>query len=343
MKKVDYLIVGGGYAAYFFAHRLIRDGKSFLLFDPGLDSASRISAGIVNPVVLKKFTTFWLAMEQIDSLRSSLDEMKQYLNKELWIGEPVLRIFHDDNERNLWLKKCTQTGLSDFLSDKIQYPQSVINPFGCGVVKHSGRLSVLDFFKNFSDYLRKTKNLVEKQFMYDFFDVENSVYNGISFNNIVFCEGIAVKDNPWFKNIPVNPNKGHQLTVDLPGFNSQHTLKKKHFLFPLSNDSYYYGGTYDRHSQDAGIDDAAVLELEKGLQEITSSQYTVSEINVGFRPTVADRRPIIGKHPDHDNLYVFNGLGARGILNGNFFAEELYRHIEYGEPLRPEVDVRRFL
>ena len=63
MKNVEYIIVGGGYAALFFAHQLIKNNKSFVLFSDGKKSASQVSAGIVNPMVLKKFTTFWLAQE----------------------------------------------------------------------------------------------------------------------------------------------------------------------------------------------------------------------------------------------------------------------------------------
>jgi glycine/D-amino acid oxidase-like deaminating enzyme len=47
--------------------------------------------------------------------------------------------------------------------------------------------------------------------------------------------------------------------------------------------------------------------------------FEIKDINFGFSPTVKDRRPIIGRHPEHHNLYVFNGLGARGILNGCYF------------------------
>ena len=62
----------------------------------------------------------------------------------------------------------------------------------------------------------------------------------------------------------------------------------------------------------------------------------------GFRPTVKDRRPILGNHPKFSNLYVFNGLGARGILNGNYFSINLYHHLENGEEIHPEVDLKRF-
>ena len=74
MKNVDYIIVGDGYAGLFFAHQLIRNNRSFVMFSEKQKSASQVSAGIINPVVLKKFTTFWKAQEQIDFLRDALLE-----------------------------------------------------------------------------------------------------------------------------------------------------------------------------------------------------------------------------------------------------------------------------
>lgn len=55
-----------------------------------------------------------------------------------------------------------------------------------------------------------------------------------------------------------------------------------------------------------------------------------------------DRRPVVGAHKDHPNLFILNGLGARGILNGNFFANHLYNHIENGLEILPEIQVDRF-
>ena len=55
-----------------------------------------------------------------------------------------------------------------------------------------------------------------------------------------------------------------------------------------------------------------------------------------------DRRPILGSHSVHKNLYILNGLGARGILNGSYFAHHLYNHIENDGKLLSDVDLSRF-
>ena len=160
MKKVDYIIVGDGYAALFFAHQLIKNNKSFYLFSEGKKSASFVSAGIINPAVLKRFTTFWLAQEQIDSLKKTLSEIEGYTHKNYLIEKPILRVFHDEKEKELWLKKSNEIS---FLSKDFIKINSIKNPFGCGKVNHSARLNVRDFFTDLMNYLEQNSHLIKKK------------------------------------------------------------------------------------------------------------------------------------------------------------------------------------
>ena len=340
MKNVDYIIVGDGYAALFFAHQLIKNNKSFYLFSEGKKSASMVSAGIINPAVLKRFTTFWLAQEQIDSLKKTLSEIEDYTHKNYLIEKPILRVFHDEKEKELWLKKSNEIS---FLSNDFIKINSIKNPFGCGKVNHSARLNVRDFFTDLMNYLEQNSHLIKEKFDYNLVKTENSTYKDIQFKNIIFAEGMAVKENPYFSEIPVEANKGHHLEVKISEkIEDDFTIKKKHFIFPLNENTYYYGGTYDREQTHHKIDDSAVEKLTNALAEFYPNDFEVTQVKFGFRPTVKDRRPIVGNHPEFKNLYVFNGLGARGILNGNYFAINLYHHLENGEEIYPEVDVKRF-
>ena len=340
MKKVDYIIVGDGYAALFFAHQLIKNNKSFYLFSEGKKSASFVSAGIINPAVLKRFTTFWLAQEQIDSLKKTLSEIEGYTHKNYLIEKPILRVFHDEKEKELWLKKSNEIS---FLSNDFIKINSIKNPFGCGKVNHSARLNVRDFFTDLMNFLEQNSHLIKEKFDYNLVNTENSTYKDIQFKNIIFAEGMAVKENPYFSEIPVEANKGHHLEVKLSEkIEDDFTIKKKHFIFPLNENTYYYGGTYDREQIHHKIDNSAVEKLINALAEFYPNDFEVTQVKFGFRPTVKDRRPIVGAHSEFKNFYVFNGLGARGILNGNYFAINLYNHLENGEEIHPEVDLKRF-
>lgn len=343
MKNVDYIIVGDGYAALFFAHQLLLNNKSFVIFSEGKKSASQISAGIINPVVLKKFTTFWLAQEQIDFLKISLKEIESYTGENYFIDSPIHRIFHDENEQKLWLKKSGNEDLKNFLDENFDHLNGVKNDFHTGKVNQSARLNVKGFFAGLLTYLENKGNLVKEKFDYSEIDTSNSTYKGFSFKNILFCEGMGVKENPYFSEIAVNPNKGHHIRVKLSEPIQQDiTIKKKHFLFPLDNNLHFYGGTYDREQLHHEIDNSAVEQLQKGISEFYQNDFEIKEVHFGFRPTVKDRRPILGRHFQHSNLYVFNGLGARGILNGCYFSKTLFDYIENSIPLPKEISIDRF-
>jgi len=343
MKNVEYIIVGDGYAALFFAHQLTQNNKSFVIFSEGKKSASQVSAGIINPVVLKKFTTFWLAQEQLNFLKSSLKEIQSYTGSDYLIEAPIHRIFHDENEQKLWLKKSETDELSGFLDQEFINLEIVKNPFDTGKVKQSARLNVSGFFKDLLSFHDDNLRLIKEKFNYDFLDVSESCYKDITFKNIVFCEGMGVKSNPYFSDIEVIPNKGHHIKVQLSKPVTENlTIKKKHFLFPLKGNLFFYGGTYDREQTHESIDDSAVEQLKKGLSEFYPHDFSIEEANFGFRPTVKDRRPIIGRHSEFQNLYVFNGLGARGILNGCYFSKSLYDFIENNVDLPQEISLERF-
>ena len=111
MEQVDYIIVGAGYAGIFFAHQLIKEKKSFKIFYDENISASQISAGVCNPVILKRFNTFWKSQEQIDYLDVIFKEIETYTSKNYLIDENVVRIFHNDSEKLQWIKNSQKEDL----------------------------------------------------------------------------------------------------------------------------------------------------------------------------------------------------------------------------------------
>jgi len=52
---VDFLIVGQGLAGSLMAWELMQRGKTVLIVDNGLENASRVAAGLINPVTGMRF------------------------------------------------------------------------------------------------------------------------------------------------------------------------------------------------------------------------------------------------------------------------------------------------
>jgi glycine oxidase len=114
------------------------------------------------------------------------------------------------------------------------------------------------------------------------------------------------------------------------------------YLVPLGNDLYKIGATYE-------WDDKSQLPTEKGkqellekLKEIINCEFEVIDHLAGVRPTVRDRNPLVGTHPDHNSIHILNGLGTRGVMLAPFLAVKLFDFIENGITLPIEMDCNRY-
>ena len=70
--------------------------------------------------------------------------------------------------------------------------------------------------------------------------------------------------------------------------------------------------------------------------------YQLINQKVAVRPSVKDRRAIIGNHKRHKNLYLMNGLGSRGMLLSPYLASQLCSNIIENKKINSEIDINRF-
>ena len=102
------------------------------------------------------------------------------------------------------------------------------------------------------------------------------------------------------------------------------------------------GATYGRGDTSHDITDKARSDLVEKLKTLINCSFEVINHVAGIRPTVKDRRPLVGRHSDHKQLYVLNGLGTRGVMIGPYVAGQLFEFMEHNTPLDKEIDIRRF-
>ena len=58
---IDHLIVGQGICVTFLSWYLAKAGRSFAIIDnKGIDTASRVAAGIINPVTGRRIVKTWM-------------------------------------------------------------------------------------------------------------------------------------------------------------------------------------------------------------------------------------------------------------------------------------------
>ena len=343
---IDYLIIGNGIAGVCFAELALQSNKSILVFDNGSQPSSRIAGGLYNPVVLKRFSEIWKAKEQVELVDSFYPELEKTLGTTFDYKLPIYRKFASIEEQNNWFQAADKPSLSDFLNTNLyNLGFSNINAsFGFGEVYKTGYLDIKAMVESYSDYLKAQKLLIEETFDYskiEFFEY-GVRYHAIEAKHIVFCEGFGLHANPYFNDLPLDGTKGELLIIKAPELQLQSIVKSNIFILPIGNDLYKVGATYNWEDKTNLPTANGKKELLQNLEELISCDYEVVAHFAGVRPTVKDRRPLVGTHYVHKKLHILNGLGTRGVMLGPFLAKQLFEYLENESALDKEIDINRF-
>ena len=346
MKHVDYIVVGIGIAGISFCEQLKAHNKTFVVFDNASQKSSTVAGGLYNPVVLKRFTSVWKSKEQLDLALPLYAQIERELQVKLDYKIPVYRKFASLEEQNDWFSASDKPLLSKFLSTEIIKNNStyIDAPFGFGKVLETGRIDVKTMVRAYKTDLLNKGVLIELPFDYETLSVDSNKlsYDSITTTNIVFSEGYGITKNPYFKNLPLNPAKGELLIIHAPDLKIDYVLKSGVFLIPLGADRYIVGATYEWKDLSNEVSLKAKEVLLSKLRKLISCPFEVVDQVAGVRPTVKDRRPLVGQHETHKNIFVLNGLGTRGVMIGPYVAKQLYNFIENKMPLEKDIDITRF-
>lgn len=344
--QVDFIIIGNGLAGISFCEQLRSHQKTFVVFDNHSQQSSLVAGGLYNPVVLKRFTPVWKSKEQLQISLEMYHSLEEEFNIKIDYKIPVLRKFSSLEEQNEWFIASDKPMLSNYLSTQIikNKNQYINAPFGFGEVLQTGRLDVKTLMDAYKEHLLKQERFIEKAFDYKELEILDNgfSYQGITAKSIVFTEGYGLKKNIFFNKLPLVGTKGELLVIHAPDLNIDFVLKSSVFLIPLGNHFYIVGATYNWVNTSNDISKEAEEELLSKLKTFITCPFKIVNQVAGIRPTVKDRRPLVGQHAIHKCMYLLNGLGTRGVMIGPYVAKQLFDFIEYGKPLENDIDIKRF-
>ena len=339
------LVVGMGLAGLAYAEQLRRKGLSFHVIDKGFGGSSKIAAGIYNPTVLKRFSLAWNGDLFHSYALPFYNELQDHLQSEFIFPTPIHKIFSKVSEHNSWVVASNQNSLSPFLDPQIN---SIINTeikgvYGYGKVNHTGRIATQTLLNDFVQSL-KTNQFSEETFEYNKLLISNTVveYKGIKAKHIVFCEGYQMVNNPFFNSLPLVGSKGEILIIKTKQLQSKPIIKASIFLAPMGDDLYWAGATFERNDKTLKKTLKGREWIEERIQKIIASDYEVVDHITEIRPTVMDRRPLVGTHPDYYNVHLLNGFGTRGVLGAPLLSKWLLDYIMGQFELPEIVNLRRF-
>jgi glycine oxidase len=343
---LDYLIVGSGLAGISFAEIALKNNKSILVIDNKSQNSSRVAGGLYNPVILKRFSEVWNAQEQLVLMEDFYNQIEAKLQTKVNFKLPILRKFFSIEEQNNWFSASDKKNLAPFLSTKIisKKYNSIDSPYDYGEVLHTGYVDTALLLDNYKQYLQENNLLLEEFFdsiFIEFFDY-GIQYKNIQARHIIFAEGFGLHKNPFFNYLPLDGTKGELFIIKAPELNLDVIVNTSVFILPLGNDLFKVGATYNWQDKTDSPTEEGKQELLDRIKEIIICDFEIVKHFGGVRPTVKDRRPLIGTHHERKSIHILNGLGTRGVMLGPAMAKALFEHIENETPLNSEIDIKRF-
>ena len=345
--QFDYIITGQGIAGTLLSYTLLQAGQRVLVIDEyKANSASRIAAGVINPVSGRRFEMGWMYDEIYPFARNTYQQLEKLLNVPVFRERDIWMVLPSEQLQAAFNAKTTSGAALQYTSpaDASLWDAWLHQPYGAAIVKGATVL-LQNLLPAWRAYLREKQLLLEERLDTDLLQISPAGvrYKEISARALIFCEGAQTVDNPWFgPYIPYLLNKGEVLKVRIPGLITENIIKRSITLVPQEKEIFWVGSTFAWDYPDELPTPEKRAYLEEGLQQLLKVPYTVLEQQAGVRPSGKDRRPIMGLHPEHQALGMFNGLGTKGCSLAPYMADMLSRHLLQGQPLLQETDIKRY-
>lgn len=342
MANNKILIVGAGLAGVnaFFALREAGYDVD-VIHNSNLPMSSKIAAGTWNPVAFRKMIPSWKAELFADELKSRYQNLEKEWDVQFHGYLPTRKILTSKEEQDYWVQK-SKSETSRFLDGTL-----ITDPSGSvlGDLKEAGRMDIPYFLKMALKKINDVSKLIDEPFDFEQLKQHEDTwkYKDDTYSKVLFCEGNTINKNLFFSWVPMRPVKGQVLQVYAPSWKLDYVLKKNVFILPLGSDEYLIGATYE-------WDDLTWEPTQKGkeilvekLEKVMGNEYEVVHQRAGIRPASPDRRPIIGEHPEKKGLWVFNGLGSKGVFLAPLCSKWIVECWQGKQSIPDEVDLRRWI
>ena len=110
--------------------------------------------------------------------------------------------------------------------------------------------------------------------------------------------------NPFFNDLPLDGVKGELLIIKAPELSLDLIINTSVFILPLGNQLFKVGATYNWNDKTDTPTQEGKQELIDRIKEILSCNFEIISHYAGVRPTVKDRKPLVGTHPDFKNVHI---------------------------------------
>ena len=325
---IDYLIIGQGLAGSLLAWELLQRDCKVVIIDNGRENASQVAAGLINPVTGMRFVKSADIDILLPTAKQHYSHLADFFQQPFYIEKPMLRFFRSNKELAQCLKRLDNPDYLSYLGTITPPGQSLLNlttPFGFLEQKQTGYLLTRPLLTCLKDFFiaKHCYRLTD----FDYRDIQSQPslhWQDISPKQIIFCEGHRAKNNPWFSWLPFQLAKGEILTLKHPHQLPDKILNFGNWLIPLNNGHIRVGATFDRKNHNTLTTERGKDDLLNALNPISAelAQATLISHQANIRPCTLDKQAFIGHHPQHPQLSIFNGFGAKGSVQIPWYSQQ---------------------
>ncbi len=286
------IIVGQGLAGTLAALRAEARGISFVVVDEGSGSASRVAAGLFNPLTGPRFSADTLGWEIL---------VPYYRELELLLGQSFV---HTLPLRRPWTG--AKIGAEAFPRAAPGW-RATADAEGVWI-EGGGWVDLPRLLEAARSRWADAGRLEQRNF-------DPAEGRG---GSVLWCGGASDFTGPW-RAVPEvadrwQPVRGDLLTVRIPDLDLGHAEVGPRFLIPLGSQLYRWGATHESDVDHRGIrpEARALLEAELRLR-LGKLPFEVVDHQWGVRPASRTKAPILAVHPRESGWTLFNGFGGRGV------------------------------
>ena len=343
----DFIVVGQGLAGTALAWSLRWNGSRVLVMDRDTPiTSSKIAAGLITPITGQRLVKTWRFDELWLAAVAFYRRVEQETGTSLFRQTPMVRLFSNGNEVDFFARRIAASEFREMVRqpEPLLEPSSFLTEAGGFEMPSAGQLNVpqyltasREYFVREGCYLTADLN-AECDLEFDSLGVSLPRL-GVRAGRLIFCQGIDATINPWFRAVRFKPAKGEILTIRIPGLSESRVVHQGVWLAPLGGELFRVGSTYEWQQLDNVPTVAGRDEILSRLREFLLLPFEVVEHQAAVRPIHVNQYPVVGLHPDHEQLGYFNGLGSKGTLHAPFFASHFARVLSGEVAVDSEVDL----
>ncbi len=360
-QNPDLLIIGAGLAGSFLALSLSRAGESPTLIHDNSATASWVPLALYNPASTIRARKGWAAEKCHDALHSCLEELagEGFPIDDIVSREGVIRPCLDEGMRENFIKSAENEAWPKGWVEWLE-PEEMQNRFPRAEYRFGGLWVPYGMTFDTPLLLSAIHKLLEHKYKCRIIrDTVQQIepnsesaqiictQNSFDAKRVVVAAGSAVNNLVNLSGIKIHQVKGQTLETRKPAQISFGASVSSRGYIALKGSRMVIGSTYEHHFSDLETTQKAAERL---LQKVAGTFPGISTQSLdietqwaGIRVTTPDRRPLLGKLPGSNSIFLSAGFGSKGMVYAPYCGQLLAENIISGSDLPFEVSLMRQL